>query len=134
MPNPFSIYHFPQINDYDENIPDIKKGSECILLEYREITPTHTGHCSDSEWTEKISINTVYIPIPKYMYNDNNKIKEEFKFIMDNDISEDNLPDWFEEWDEKIRNCNGSGYCGYYSKKIVYIPLSYTYILSFEGY
>jgi len=125
MPNPFSYYNIGQNYPYINN-----KGSKCLLMKIRTIRPFHTGYCSDCEWEEEIDVDEVFLPLPESMMNDN-EVKDEFKFIIDK-ISEDNLPDWFEEWYTHIQECGGSGYCGSSHKKIVYQPLCFTYIPSFK--
>ena len=130
MVNPFSnfsiynrIYKYKAKFIVDRNIV---KGDKCILMRVQINKPYHDDNCHGCVWWEEIEIEDIMFKIPDEMlYN------YKYKSIINN-ISRDNFPLWFEKWFEPLNKCIGYGDCGYQFKKIVYIPIGFTFIPSYE--
>ncbi len=139
MVNPFSDFSiYNRIYKYKAKYiinRNIVKGDICILMRVQITKPYHHNSCNEYHWREEIDIEDIIFKIPNELVKKNihqiYQIKPEYKSIINN-INKDNFPSWFEIWDEPLNKCIGSGDCGYQHRKIIYTPLDFSFISSYD--
>ena len=120
MSNPF---------DYHRGIGDSYcfyiQGKPCIIMNYRIIEINHC--CSKGDY-ETTNISSCHLQLPEEILDNEGEIKDEFKFIIDKNITPNNLPEWFNTWTinykTKCKNC----YCEGNFDQEMYIPISFEYL------
>ena len=104
-------------------------GKPCVIMNYRII---ESLHCCYKGETNSTNIFRCHIQLPKEILDNDGEIKKEYKFIIDQNITNKNLPKWFITWNVKYKTKCENCYCeGKYDQEI-YIPISFEYLSSYQ--
>ena len=126
MTNPFEYYNkeYVYYEKKDNNkIPE-------IIMKYRLITSKQCHGCLKLKMSSyDINITNIYnsrsLQIPENFIDDECNIKDEYKFIIKDGITPDNLPDWFSIWTNYYNfQCHKNS-----QFQETYIPISFKVVL-----
>jgi len=122
MSNPFEYYNKEPCHNniiYNKKVPQ-------IIMKYRLIVSKYCHSCLKTNYTFNIStiFNSRTLQIPEIYIDKECNIKDEYKFIINEEITSDNLSDWFNIWTNYYDcNCHEGA-----NIQETYIPISFKLI------